>query len=138
MKRITGWRSALHRTIEAHRRLPFAWDTGTDCAMFPADCVLAMTGEDLAAAFRGRYRTAAGAFRALKKAGHDDLASLVGSFLEEIPVMKASAGDIAALNTDDEFGCSLGVVVGETVAVRTPKGIGALHLNQMHRAFRVP
>ncbi len=97
-----------------------------------------MTGVDLAADFRGRYRTLKGALRALRSAGHVDLVEAVAAKLEPISVLKARAGDVAAFPIDDAFGWSLGVVIGEMVAVRRPEGIGTMHLASANKAFRVP
>jgi hypothetical protein len=136
--RISGWRTALHEEIERHRRVPFSFEDGADCAIFPADCVKAMTGVDLAAGFRGRYRTLKGALRALRSAGHSHLVEAVAAKLEPISVLKARAGDVAAFQSDDVFGWSLGVVIGPTVVVRRPEGLGWMHLDAVTKAFRVP
>ena len=40
-----------------------------DCCSFAADCVLAMTGVDKMAGYRGGYKSAVGASRKLAKAG---------------------------------------------------------------------
>jgi hypothetical protein len=136
--RKPGWRSALHLEIERHRREPFSWEAGTDCAMFAADCVKAMTGTDPAEAFRGRYRSAEGALRAVKRAGFSDLAGLAASVAEEVHPAKARVGDVALVRTDDALGYSLGIFIGELVAVRHPSGIGSVNRATCTKAFRIP
>jgi len=133
--RIPTWRTALHETVEAHRRVPFAWGQH-DCALFAADCIKAMTGLDLATGFRGSYHSASGAQRALKRAGYSDLVSLAANFFEETTAMMAGAGDIAAFETPD--GWALGVVVGERVTVLGPDGLGSLDRLDAAKAFRIP
>ena len=135
LARIPTWRVALHETIEAHRRLPFAWGQH-DCALFVADCVRAMTGLDLATGFRGSYSTPAGSVRALKRAGFDDLVALAANFFEAIPPMMARAGDIAAIETPD--GWAVGVVVGEQVLFLGSDGLGAVDRLSTTKAFKVP
>ncbi|WP_336800797.1 DUF6950 family protein [Kaistia sp. MMO-174] len=134
LQRIPAWRTALHETIEAHRRLPFAWGEH-DCALFAADCIRAMTGLDLAIGFRGSYRSASGAQRALKRAGYHDLVALAAHFFNEVPPVMAGAGDVAAFDTPD--GWALGIVAGERVAVLGPDGLGTLDRLDAARAFRI-
>ena len=138
MKRIKTWRGALHEAIEQHRRKAFAFDSQSDCAMFAADCVLAMTGEDLAADFRGRYSTQTGAIRVLKAEGFNSLADLVASHLEDIHPIRARVGDVAFISDDSPFGGALGIVIGENVATCHSAGIGSVPRTLMTRAFRVP
>lgn len=135
LQRIPTWRTALHETVEAHRRVPFAWGQH-DCALFAADCIKAMTGLDLATGFRGSYHSASGAQRALKRAGYADLVALAANFFEETTPMMAGAGDIAAFETPD--GWALGVVVGERVTVLGPDGLGSLDRLDAAKAFRIP
>lgn len=47
--------------LRARAAMSFAWGSN-DCALFAADGILAMTGVDLAADFRGKYSDEAGAF----------------------------------------------------------------------------
>ena len=78
--RFPDWPQRLVRTIEAKRREPHAWGLN-DCALCAADMVMAQTGQDFGAAFRGRYDDEAGARAMLGTLGHDDLASLADSVL---------------------------------------------------------
>lgn len=132
--RRPGWRSALIATIEGYRRRPFAWGT-TDCALFAADGVKAMTGEDLAAGFRGRYTTAEEARALLASLGMADVAALAASVLPEVSPAKARMGDVVALTSEGEW--SLGLCNGATSCVLTPKGIGFLPLSAARRAWSV-
>lgn len=135
MKRSPDWRTRLHDCIEAHRREQFEYGRN-DCALFAADCIKAMTGLDLASGFRGSYRSAAGAQRALKRAGYPDLVSLAANFFEEIEPIMAGAGDIAAFDTPD--GWALGVVAGERVTVLGLEGLCTLDRLTAAKAFRIP
>jgi ethanolamine utilization protein EutQ (cupin superfamily) len=138
MKRLKDWRTRLHEAVEARRRVPFSFETGADCALFAADCVDAMTGEDMAAGYRGKYRSQAGAIRAIRKAGFDDLASLVGSKLDETSTVRARVGDVAFIPDESPFGGALGIVIGEQIAVMHVDGIGSVPRTAMIRAFRIP
>jgi hypothetical protein len=137
MKRLKGWAVGLDEMLEKIRRTPFDW-SGGDCAIaLGAAAVRAITGEDLAAEYRGKYSTAASALKVMKEAGFDDLADLVASMLPEIPVSFARTGDIVTIEKDDEFKSTIGVVNGERVFVLRPDGLGTLDLLQAKRAFKV-
>lgn len=135
IQRRDDWRPALHEMIEATRRQPFAWGE-RDCALFAADCVKAMTGLDLGFGFRGAYGDAAGAMKAIRRAGFDDLPAVVASFFEEIHPVRAGAGDIAAIETAE--GWALGVYGGPRVTVLRPDGLGSVDRSMVTKAFRVP
>lgn len=68
MIRRSTWEADLSSYILATRYQPFIWGT-LDCALRAAGAVEAMTGVDPAAEYRGKYSTAAGAERALRRIG---------------------------------------------------------------------
>lgn len=135
MKRLPDWRSRLFAYIDDARARPFAWGRH-DCAFFAAGAVEAMTGEDFAAGFRGRYTTPRGALIVLRRAGFVDLASLAGSRLPEIHPSQARAGDVVAFPTHDALGLALGVAIGERSFVLRPDGMGTLLTLDAVGAFR--
>jgi hypothetical protein len=57
---------AFDKFLLSRATTPFAWG-GNDCALFAADAIEAITGIDIAADFRGRYRTEASAWKAIAK-----------------------------------------------------------------------
>lgn len=137
MKRLPNWRARLDATLSEIRRTPFDWN-GHDCATaLAARAVEAITGEDLAAEYRGSFSTRLGALRLIRKLGFKTLDELIAGLLPEIPVAMAGVGDIATFASDDAFGCTLGVVNGERVFVLRPDGMGTMELLQATRAFRV-
>ncbi len=58
----------LDAFLEAETAAGFDWGV-RDCWLLPADWVLARTGRDPASAWRGRYRTALGAARIIRRMG---------------------------------------------------------------------
>lgn len=67
LTRTPHWATAeLHAFLLQRADAPFAWGKN-DCCLFPADAILAFTGVDIARDFRGKYRSAAGAMRAITK-----------------------------------------------------------------------
>lgn len=137
MIRLPDWAARLHDFVDGVKRSPFAWD-GHDCFIgWAADAVLAMTGEDIAAAYRGKYKTAMGGAAVLRRAGFDDLADGVASLLPEIHISQARLGDIAAIPSDGPFGWSLGIVNGETILTVGENVMGVAPLLTATRAFQV-
>ena len=72
------WHVRLDTFIRENLLTPFEWGK-FDCCLFVADAVEAMTGTDFAAPFRGRYTTATGSARALKKYGSGDVKSTLSA-----------------------------------------------------------
>ncbi len=98
MKRIDGWHRALAVAIRARAKQKFEYGT-FDCSLAAADCVLAMTGIDLMADFRGQYNSAASAAVALNKIGKPTLLKTLISLVpkhggKRIPVHHACKGDL--------------------------------------------
>lgn len=138
MKRIPGWRSRLEAAIDGIMRAPFDWSRQHDCGVgLCGRAVEAVTGVDVAAPWRGRYRSRAGALAVMHADGFDNLGDLVASILPEIHPSQAKIGDVAAFATETPFGFALGVVNGERVFVLREEGIATMGLLEAARAFRV-
>jgi hypothetical protein len=132
--RLPEWRSALVAEVDAYRRRPFLWGS-SDCALFAADCVRAMTGTDLAASYRGRYGSRAEADALIAASGLNDLAGIIATMLPEIEPHRARIGDVACIATD--AGIAVGIFNGGTIVVMRPDGAGTLPFRSAARAFRV-
>ncbi|WP_065091645.1 DUF6950 family protein [Rhizobium leucaenae] len=135
--RVMDWRERFVAEVDRLKHSPFAWgehDCGPGLA---GNLVLAITGVDCAAQWRGTYSTAAEAFAAMKAAGFQNLGDLVAAMLPEIHPSQARIGDIAAIETDTPFGYALGVVNGERIFVLREDGMGTVDLLDAKRAFRV-
>jgi hypothetical protein len=143
LTRLPDWRARFEIALDAIKSEPFAWGgvgsgRGIDCGPGLAGFVVqAVTGRDLAAPYRGRYRTARGAMMAMHRAGFGNLGDLVASMLPEIHPSQAKIGDIAAIPTHSRFGFGLGVVNGDRIFVVMPEGQGTVDLLTAARAFRV-
>jgi hypothetical protein len=116
MRRLASW------LAEATTR---QWAYGRhDCALFAAGAVEAMTGADLAAGWRGRYRTLRGGLRVLRQAGFADHVALAESLLPAVHPAQLMPGDLAVLQ--GPAGRVLGVVQGQSVYVLEGGGRVAL------------
>lgn len=132
MKR-PDWMSRLHDYLSSQARTEFRLGD-CDCGAFAGGAVEAMTGQNPHAAVAGKYKTMAGAVKALRKLGHEDHVAYAASVLDEIDPAFATFGDIAVVDGDD--GPALGVVTGPHIEVRMPGGRGLLPLTAAKRAFR--
>lgn len=138
LTRIPLWVTPYHDCIDEIRRSPFSWADHECATGLAARVVKVLTGEDLAADFRGRYHDAASAYRVMKEAGFSDLADLAASFLPEYAhPSEAHIGDIAAIPIDTPFRHVLGVVNGDRILVLREDNLGTLDRSVATRAFRV-
>lgn len=93
LQRRSDWEARLAAYLEPLRLRPFQWGSH-DCCTFAAGAVEAMTGVDPMPDFRGRYSTAMGSARALRRIGAGDLASTMSSKFEPVAAAFAQRGDI--------------------------------------------
>lgn len=91
--RHRDWTIRLTEVIKAARERPFSWGE-FDCCLFAADCAVAVCGTDPAEAYRGTYKTEAGAKRALKKR-HGSLESAWDACFARVAPAFIQRGDIA-------------------------------------------
>ena len=110
LKRYEDWPVRLAAFFESRRRAPFQWGAH-DCALFAADEVVAITGDDLALPWRGAYATEAAAQVLI---GADGLQGLVDRVaLPRVMPKQARRGDI--LLFESQFGATLGVCDGRWI-----------------------
>lgn len=134
MSRLPDWRARLVSYLAQAQREPF--NPGRhDCALFAAGAVAAMTGQDYAAPYRGRYTTLRGGVRVLRREGFEDHIALAAHHLPARPVSFARPGDLAVVPTED--GPALGVVQGAGVFVLSPAGVALVPLTAADKAFGV-
>lgn len=105
LDRANDWPEQLTAFIEERRFVPFSWGSN-DCALFPADYALRITGVDLAARWRG-YDSQEGAAERIAFVG--GMAAFVASLTPRPPGM-AQRGDIvlAVVDGAEMFGLAVG------------------------------
>lgn len=135
-RRLPDWRPRLVAYLSAHARAAFRPGVH-DCALFVAGAVEAMTGTDLAAEWRGGYRSLSAGRDQLRSAGFDSPAGLAAALFEAVPPILAREGDIAVLRGDDGQD-ALGLVQGALIYVLRPDGLGLVPLTEAVVAYRVP
>ena len=129
----------LFRAVAARRDRAFQWGVH-DCCLFACDVIRDAGGVDYAAPFRGHYRTAAGAARALRRFAGGGLETVAEKItqdngLEEVPPLMAQRGDLILV--DETAGPALGVCLGETFVAAGPAGAVTFPLKRARRAWRV-
>ena len=132
MKRRGDWEAALAAYLERVRDKPYAYGQH-DCLLFVAGSIKALTGKDLARGHRGKYKSATGAKRYLKKLGFSSPEKMLDSLLPAKPVGFAQRGDIVL--ADNNPGVCVGgeaVFAGEDGLILKPRaewskawGVGA-------------
>lgn len=144
LTRRPDWAARLHDFVDAVKRNAFDWQSLNCAEHWVGGAVLAMTDVDIAAPYRGTYKTAKGAAQVVRRKGFGNLADLLAEHLPEITgvdgepfVGGATMGDIAAIPKDDAFGFTLGIVNGEMILVLGETGMGTVPLFSATRAFRV-
>jgi hypothetical protein len=84
------------------------------------------------------YRTAAGATKALKKAGFDDLGAALDSVLgERKPITMARRGDIVLIAGTTGPGCAVVDLSGEWAVGLSPDGVVRVRLAEAVAAWGV-
>ena len=134
MERVKNWDVELYRLTTAAVLKQHAWGDH-DCLTFAADCVVVITGEDLANDVRSQYDSAYSAAKLIKENGFEDFGDMVASRLPEIEVGAAMRGDVV-LNDGPE-GEFLGVVDGQVSVAPGAEGLLQVPLAQAKRAFKV-
>jgi len=132
MRRIENWPFALSRFLTERQAVPFVWGA-SDCCLFAADAVVAITGEDFAAGYRGTYATEEEAQALLEAAG--GVAALAGAVGPRCLPTEARRGDVVLTE-----GGALGVVddSGRRVALYVAgRGLSRLPADCIRMAWRV-
>lgn len=137
LARLPDWRARFAAEMDRQRRDPFAWGS-QDCALgLAAGAVEAITGADLRVGWRSKYKTPAGALKAIKAKGFDSLPDLLASLLPEVPPAFADVGDIGVIEADGPLKQALCVVDASGLIVLTEAGHGRRPREDMIRAFKV-
>lgn len=137
MRRLDDWRARLAAEMDRQRREPFEWNRH-DCALgLACGAVEAITGTNPGERWRGRYTTAPGALRVLRREGYDSLADLVAAMLPEIHPSAADIGDIGLIETEGPLKQALCVVDTYGLIVLTESGLGRRPRTDMIRAFKI-
>jgi hypothetical protein len=139
MKRISNWPEALRGFVETKRHEPFVWGQN-DCCLFASDCVLAITGDDPAAALdlRGTYDSALSANRLMESRGGIEAIVTVAADAHdwaEIAPAFAQRGDVVSFAMPSGF--TLGICLGKQAVFAGADGIVFQDTLNCRRAWRI-
>ena len=131
MARLKDWRQRLTTYMAAQARI-----RPKDCALWAAGAVEALTGDDPAADYRGKYDEIEDGLKLLRESGFESHVDLIAASLVEIDAIEAQPGDIAVI--DSPAPEALGIVQGPGgIYVLSPFGVGLVPLSSAKRFFGV-
>jgi hypothetical protein len=128
------WRERLERFVLERSERPFVWGV-SDCVLFVADAVLAMTGVDVAASYRERYSSAEGAQQLMNGRSLGQMMTEALGIPLPVPLF-ARFGDPCLVSI--RSGMIAGVVMGEHVAVQGPSRVVRVRVRCVVDAWRLP
>ncbi len=133
MARVEHWERLLAAAIDTARARPFVWGLH-DCPTFAFETRMILTaGEDVAALWRGRYTTALGGARVMRRLGWSSLEEMGGALLgaPRPTVLHAQRGDIVLAGTGPGFG----ICMGATAVGMAPEGLVSMPLSTCQLAW---
>lgn len=130
--RKQDWQARFAAFGKERASMPFEWGRN-DCCLFTVDAVLAMTGIDHGAEFRG-YRTALAAERILaERGGVRQLA--IDAWGEPVSPLMAGVGDVVlVVNEGREL---LAICNGTNVLSAGPTGIAVMGMDAAIAAWKI-
>lgn len=127
-----GWRERFDALVAERMHTPYAWGEH-DCCLWTADSVLAVSGVDHAAAWRGTYADAAGGARLLAELG--GLSALAAMAGDPILPLMAAVGDIGIVEHGGRQ--SLAVCTGDCWLLAATHGLAVKPFDAATAAWRV-
>lgn len=134
LTRLVNWRSNLQSFILTIQAQHFEYGVH-DCIIFPANCIRAMTGVDLAIPYRGKYKTLRGGIGLLKKHGYKDQFDYIKRNFTEYPPSMAQTGDIALVDIGDSIPAG-GIVYGDVIYMVHRKSIAVVPITMAATVYR--
>jgi hypothetical protein len=135
MARADHWERLLETAVDTARARPFVWGLH-DCPTFAFETATILTsGEDVAALWRGRYTTALGGQRVMRRLGWASLEDMGRVLLGEPrpAVLLAQRGDIVLADT----GLGFGICTGASAVGMAPEGFVAVPLTSCRLAWAI-
>lgn len=127
MHRLNDWQLRFEAFIASRLGAPFAWGSN-DCAVFAADCVQAITGQDPAPAGLRAHSTEKQALRALKR--HGGVAGIATAVLgQPVPVSQANVGDVVLCKAGRRD--MLAICNGSTAFAPSARGLVSVPLGDL-------
>ena len=133
--RVDHWERLLAAAIETARVRPFIWGLH-DCPTFAFETRMILTGgEDVAALWRGRYTTALGGQRVMRRLGWASLEEMGRALLGETRPAALLAGRGYIVLADSGFG--FGICTGASAVGMAPEGLVTVPLTSCRLAWPI-
>ena len=135
LRRVDHWERLLASAIDTARAKPFVWGVH-DCPTFAFEVRMILTGgEDIAALWRGRYTTALGGARVMRRLGWASLEDMGCALLGEPRpgILLAQRGDIVLADT----GLGFGICTGASAVGMAPEGLVTVPLTYCRLAWPI-
>ena len=135
MTRVDHWERLLAAAIDTARARPFVWGIH-DCPTFAFETAMILTGGgDIASLWRGRYTTALGGERVMRRLGWASLEGMGRALLGEPrpTVLLAQRGDIVLADT----GLGFGICTGASAVGMAPEGLKTVPLTSCRLAWAI-
>jgi len=144
LKRTVHWATReYHHFLSTRRHRPFAWGSN-DCALFCADGIHAMTGVDIAAAFRGKYSDEESAMTSIHEvAGGHTIADAAAWCAEQhglaecVHPLMAQRGDLVIVYAAQGLLSGLVDLNGRHVLLPGQRGLVRLPISLVTRSWHV-
>jgi hypothetical protein len=133
LPRVENWERLLAAAIDTARARPFIWGLH-DCPTFAFETRMILTGgEDIAALWRGRYTTALGGERVMRRLGWDSLEEMGRALLGETrpAILLAGRGDIVLADS----GLGFGICTGASAVGMAQEGLVTVPLTSCRLAW---
>jgi hypothetical protein len=142
--RFPDWQSRFSKVVKDYQRSAFEWGVH-DCCLFVCDCIVALTGQDPAAEFRGKYDNEEQARQLVQDycgGGIEDLVTVMSERFgyPEISPISAQRGDlglITAWSSSVNFSATMGICVGGQFAFMGLGEMKYVPYGLVARAWRV-
>lgn len=144
MKRKESWPEDLHEFFESRATAAFTWGIN-DCCIFAADAIQAMTGEDPATEFRGKYTDEAGAAAAKQEIAKCSTTEAAVAYVaeqngwaERASVLCAQRGDLVLVPTESgDRAAGIVYLNGREACFVSTDGLHRIPLRECVRAWSV-
>jgi hypothetical protein len=142
MTRKPDWQSALSEYLDGCEGTVFKYGR-FDCCLFVCDAILAMTGTDVAAAFRGKYSNRIEAIRAIHETtGRKTIQSVVEAVttqfgMKEVNISLAQRGDVVLLQRCNDYSVGIVDLSGKFMVMASRDGIYRIRVFFGYRCWSV-
>lgn len=134
LTRKQDWQLHFEKCVSDNYNKKFEWGTH-DCWLWSANLVLAITGEDIAKEYRGKYNSARTALEIIKTYG--GISELCTKYVGKEPVspLFASVGDLVLIEYLRQE--AMAICDGRTVLTTGSDGLLSLPISTTIKAWRI-